>query len=260
MEKDLKNKIVVVTGASRGIGLSIVEAFLLEQVKKAIILDINSDAGINTTKQLNSKFGEGKVDFFQCDISVDVDTVFDKIVQKYKTIDILVNNAGTVNENSIRQTMNVNVVGTVDLTMKFWNYARKDKGGSGGTVINIASVSGFRVDPFSPFYKASKYAVIGFTRTIGHTVNYQQTAVRVIGICPGYTKTNMGNNISLHESRIFHAPILEKFKKKAIWQEVDAVSKAAVEIFKKADSGTMWLIEGGVLNELLVPSEWISEV
>ncbi|CAH0397749.1 unnamed protein product [Chilo suppressalis] len=260
MEKNIKNKVVVITGASRGIGYSIADTFLNEGAKHLVILDINEEVGEKAATTLNSKFGAKKVSFFKCDVIIDLDRVFDKILEKFKTIDILINNAGVLHEQCIKKTIAVNTTALIEWTMKFWDCARKDKGGAGGTVINVASLYGFLVDPFLPFYKASKHAVLGFTRTIGHRINYDQTGVRVIAICPGFTKTALVENTQLNTSLEFQNEKFINFMNMSVWMEVGDLAKAVAEMFGKADSGTCWIKFGDEpLTELRVPPEFRSE-
>lgn len=119
---------------------------------------------------------------------------------------------------------------------------RTDKNGKGGTIINLASIYGFRVDQYIPIYQASKFAVMGFTKSLGHAYNHKRSGVRVVAICPGYTETNL-----IAEPTTWDDACLadyQAFMKKQLWQKVDSVGKAAVEVFEKANSGTAWVIEG----------------
>lgn len=124
---------------------------------------------------------------------------------------------------------------------------RKDRNGNGGTIVNIASIYGFRVDQYLPVYQASKFAVFGFTKSLGHEYNYQKSGVRVIAVCPGFVTTKLTSARSEPAPVIFNedaAEDLTKFLDSNSWQEVEAVGNAAVEIFERAKSGAAWLIEG----------------
>ncbi|CAD0199596.1 unnamed protein product [Chrysodeixis includens] len=241
MATDLTNKVVVVTGGADGIGYAIADKYLAQGAQITILLDINEQRGPEAAKKLTSKYGENKAVFIKCDLTTDLADVSKKIFDNYK-VDVLVNNAGIYNENKLKLTIDVNVTAVIDWGLHFWQHMRKDKGGNGGTMINIASIYGFRVDQFMPIYQATKFAVMGFTRSLGHTANFMRSGVRVVAICPGYTKTKLEAIFStndLGQTEEFH-----EFLSTQLWQEAEAVGDAAVEVFQRATSGSAWLIEG----------------
>ncbi|XP_030035308.1 15-hydroxyprostaglandin dehydrogenase [NAD(+)]-like [Manduca sexta] len=246
MERDLKNKVVVITGGAQGIGHAIAIKFLTQSAK-VIILDLNERKGNEVVKTLAAKFGDDRVAFIKCDVTKDLDEVSSKIFKDYKHIDVLVNNAGIANELDLRAILEVNTIAVIEWTMKFREHMRTDKGGKGGTIINMSSLYGYVCDAFLPFYKASKHAVLGFTKTIGHERNYSMTGVRVVAICPGYTKSQLTDNIKNKDVKI---PEEDKedyaeYVKTMLWQEVDVVGNATEEVFRVADSGSSWAVIGG---------------
>lgn len=242
MEKILKNKVIVITGGAQGLGLNIAENFLQNDVKVVVLLDINSDKGMESATKLNLKYGEGKAIFYKCDVTKDLDIVSNKIFEQFKHVDVLVNNAGIVDESSAKRCLEINTIAVIEWSMKFKEHLRIDKSGKGGTVINIVSMYGFLIDPFLLYYKASKHATLAFTRCLGHQFHYKKTNVRAIALCPGFTWTDLISNKM--ESDEYNDEF-EKFKKTEQWQDVDVVGNAVIEIFRKADSGTAWSIVGG---------------
>ncbi|XP_068631991.1 alcohol dehydrogenase-like [Battus philenor] len=241
MERDLQNKTVVITGGVSGIGLSIVENFLEKNVKAIIILDIDETSGKQVKEKMNAKFGKNKVVFYKCDVTKDLNVIYEKIVNDFETVDVLVNNAGVADEKAYKKTIDVNITAVVEWSLKFWDHMRKDRSGRGGTILNVASIYGFRVDPYVPVYQASKFAVMGFTKSLGHEYNYSKFGVRVVAICPGFTETSLPTNANLRVDEMLKD--LQVFLETDIWQKPEAVGKAAVEVFEVADSGTAWLIE-----------------
>ncbi|KAJ8728445.1 hypothetical protein PYW08_016830 [Mythimna loreyi] len=239
MAYDPTNKVVVVTGAARGIGYEIADQFLQNGAKTLIILDILEDIGLKAVKTLSDKYGEGKAVFLKCDVTKDLEKVSEEIFQKYQ-VDVLVNNAGVLNEASFRQTIEINCTAVVEWSMKFWEYMRMDKGGRGGTIYNVASLYGFQYNPWTVFYKASKYAVIGFTRSLGHPYNYDKTGVRAITICPGFTDTAIltGNTWDWHKEGFENV-----MENEVILQTPETIGKAVVDIFTFAETGTVWVKE-----------------
>lgn len=243
MARDLKNKVVVITGGAVGIGYEIADRYLEKGAKVCILLDIAEAQGSEAAKSLCTKHGANRAVFMKCDVTRDLDAVYKKIVDTYKTVDVLINNAGILNDQLCKKTIDINVQALIDWSMKFWEHMRTDKGGKGGTIINLASIYGYRVDQYLPIYQASKFAVQGFTKSLGHTYNYNRSGIRVVGICPGFTDTKLVANPKTWDDECL-AKDFAVFVKKQAWQKVDSVGKAAVDVFENANSGTCWLIEG----------------
>ncbi|KAJ2937096.1 hypothetical protein O0L34_g19561 [Tuta absoluta] len=247
MLKTIENKVVVITGGAQGIGLEIAINFLQNGAGRVIILDIDEDVGKESVANLNEEFGD-KLDFYKCDVTQDLEAISKVIFDKYKTVDVLVNNAGIVNEFDVRKTFAINVIALIEWSNKFSEHMRTDKGGKGGSIINMASIYGFRTsDPYAPLYKASKHAVLDFTRTVGHEYNFNRFGVRVVAVCPGYTETKLAQTAGqplLPDEKTLE-DYMEFISTEVIFQTAEAVGKATVEVFKVADSGTAWLIEGG---------------
>ncbi|XP_023943576.1 alcohol dehydrogenase-like [Bicyclus anynana] len=244
MDRDLKNKVAVITGAAGAIGYETADRYLQKGAKVVIILDIAAVHGLEASKKLCTKHGANRAVFMKCDITKDLDTVYPKIISTYETVHVLINNAGILNDHRIKDTIDINVQALIDWSLKFWEHMRTDKGGKGGTIINLVSIYGYRVDQYLPVYQASKFAVMGFTKSLGHTYNYNRAGVRVLGVCPGFTDTSL-----VHDPKTWDDESIGKaygvFVKKQLWQKVDSVGKAIVDVFEKANSGTAWLIEGG---------------
>lgn len=249
MNTDFKNTVTVVTGGAEGIGYEIATKFLEQQAKTVIILDNNETKGAAAVIDLNSKHGNGKAVFIKCDVTTDLDNVSKKIFETYEQVDVLVNNAGTVNEKSVRKTMELNSIALIEWSMKFWEHMRKDKGGNGGTILNIGSIYSTTIDPYLVFYKASKFAVQGFTRSLGHKDNYKKFGVRLIVIYPGFTYSTLTNRQLCWDE---HMEDFEKLVNTAKWQNTEEVGKATIAIFQNGDSGSSWKIVGGELAEVVL--------
>nr|QEN91986.1 prostaglandin dehydrogenase [Spodoptera exigua] len=244
MERSLQNKVVAVVGGAQGIGCAIADHFLLHGAKTAILLDINSIQGFKAIGTLTDKHEKDKAVFIKCDATTELDTI-SKIFETYKTIDVLVSSAGIPNSPDHRKMVDVYITSVIEWSMKFYEHMRKDNGGSGGTIITISSIFGFRPVPYTPVYQAAKYAVFGFTKSLGHLENFQKTGVRVLGLCPGLTETALTKKLRDPELQKQLPGDFVKFANSLPWQAAEEVGKAAVEMYGRADSGTMWLIEGG---------------
>ncbi|KPJ03686.1 15-hydroxyprostaglandin dehydrogenase [NAD+] [Papilio xuthus] len=242
MTKDLQNKTIVITGGAVGIGYAIAESFLQKNPKVVIILDVNEDFGADAIKKLSAQYGEKKAVFLKCNVITDIEVIFNRIIEDYSTVDVLVNNAGMLNDSAFKKTIDINVTALIEWSLKFWEHMRKDKSGKGGTIINMASIYGYVIDPYVPVYHASKFAVMGFTKSLGHVNNFTKFGVRVVAICPGFTTTVLARDM------ITWTPdVMEEFNayaKEQPWQNPEAVGKATVEVFENANSGTAWRIIG----------------
>lgn len=245
MEKTVKNKTVVVTGGATGIGYEIINNVLNAGAKTAVILDINEKAGVEAVKKFNDNYGENKAVYLNCDVTEDLETVSKKIFSTFDSIDILVNNAGIPNGREWKKCFDINLASLIGWSLTFWEHMRTDRGGIGGTILNMASTYGFMTDQFFPVYSASKFGVMGFTRSLGHEYNFNKTGVRVIALCPGYTDTpfiTAGVKHTLSDD--YYDEDLANYMKEQLWNTPDAVGKAAVDILEKAESGEAWKIEG----------------
>ncbi|MBN1870513.1 MAG: 3-oxoacyl-[acyl-carrier-protein] reductase [Candidatus Omnitrophica bacterium] len=188
-----KDEVVMVTGASRGIGKEIAQSFAKEGAK-VMIIDISAELAEEVKEELT---GKGlKAESFCCDVTnmQNVQEIVTKILDKYKRIDILVNNAGITKDNLLlRMTesdwdavVNVNLRGTFVCTKavtKTMMKARK------GRIINIASIIGIRGNTGQANYAASKAGIIGFTKSVARELGSR--GITANAIAPGYIQTAM---------------------------------------------------------------------
>lgn len=246
MEQEIKNNVAVITGGAKGIGYAIAEEILKEGAKHVILLDIDSDQGFEAAKELNSKYGECKAEFITSDVVTDLDKTFNLIIDKYKRVDILlvVNSAGIVDERNIKRMIDINMTAVIEWSTKFFGHMRKDKGRIGGTILNISSIAGYQNKPFiMPVYCATKSAVIGFSKAIGHIENYEVHGVRIVTLCPGQTNTGLASQSVPNEAFAFVNKLFAEQNKLEIHEPGD-VATAAVQVITKAASGSVWSIIG----------------
>ncbi len=173
----LKDKVAVIIGASRGIGLSTAELFLKEGGK--VIGTYN-----------NNKPKGKKIDYYKLDITnrEEVESFVEKIIKKYEKIDILVNNAGVqyqadrledISDEQFDWTMKVNLYGMFYLTKEVLPYMK-----SGASIINLSSVTTFYGEPQLIDYVTTKGGIVGFTRALARNLALKN--IRVNAIAPGY--------------------------------------------------------------------------
>jgi 3-oxoacyl-[acyl-carrier protein] reductase len=192
--KLLEGKVVLITGASRGIGKSIAEecvkhgakvAFTYlssEEKAKALENELAKDGGIaKGFKSDASKFDEAQ-------------TLIDDVIAEFETIDVLVNNAGITRDTLLMRmseeqwddVMNTNLKSAFNLTKAVQRPMLKARKGS---IINMSSVVGVSGNAGQSNYAASKAGLIGFTKSIAQELGSRN--IRCNAIAPGFIETEM---------------------------------------------------------------------
>ncbi|MCC7570228.1 glucose 1-dehydrogenase [Candidatus Micrarchaeota archaeon] len=196
----LKNKIAIITGASRGIGKSTALLFAKEGARVAVnyhISDIEPNAEENAFSIVDEikKIGSDAI-AIGCDVSKenDVKEMVQKTIDAFGKIDILVNNAGVVFDVPLfektveqwEQTLNVNLIGTF-LCSKYASEQMLKNGN--GKIINISSTNGINsFSPESADYDASKAGIINLTYNLAKELAPQ---IQVNSVAPGWVDTDM---------------------------------------------------------------------
>ncbi|MBN2983526.1 MULTISPECIES: SDR family NAD(P)-dependent oxidoreductase [Cohnella] len=191
---ELDNQIAVVTGAGSGIGRSIAVR-LAEAGATVVVADVSEPAGKETLARLPAAPG-GEHAFARIDVTSkdSVGEAFASIAERFGRIDILVNNAGVSTMNRIEQlteaewdfNFNVNIKGVFLCTQAALPYMKAQ---AKGKIVNTASMAGKRGVPLLAHYAASKWAVIGFTKSAA--IEFAPFNITVNCVCPGYVKTGM---------------------------------------------------------------------
>ncbi|PKN78791.1 MAG: 3-oxoacyl-[acyl-carrier-protein] reductase [Candidatus Cloacimonetes bacterium HGW-Cloacimonetes-1] len=193
MQIDLKDQNIVITGAARGIGLSVATAFA-EVGANVFILDLMepqvSQAVTALTERGYAAYGyAGNV----TDAAA-IEAIFADIIAQHGRIDALINNAGITKDNLMLRmkeeewdaVINVNLKGTYICTQKVFKYMMKQRAGS---IINIASVIGLMGNAGQANYAASKGGIIAFTKSCAKEFGARN--IRVNAIAPGFIVTEM---------------------------------------------------------------------
>ncbi|KAJ0180352.1 hypothetical protein K1T71_003756 [Dendrolimus kikuchii] len=239
-----KDKVVLITGAATGIGAEIVKIIVGEGTRYVAVLDIAEGPGIDLQNELNAKYGEDKVKFYKCDVT-DEDLLlgyFDEIHAKYG-LEVVINNAGIMNDSykTYKKQIEINVTALVTGTLKAMDLMRKDKGGKGGTIINISSIVALHQSPLLPIYFATKSAVLQFSNCIGLDDFYSRTDVRVLTICYGATDTPLLDlkNLATFDEHL--QSILPERLQVYPFQLKENAAQGLVDAFKVGESGSTWL-------------------
>lgn len=181
-------KVAIVTGGSAGIGAATVRLLVAEGAQ-VIVFDIDEMAGA----QIAAELGSDKVGFERIDVSEPLlmTAAIDRTAARFGGLDIVVNNAGT---GSFGKTPNLKDedwqrIMAIDVNSVFYSAraAIPHLSRQGGSIVNVASISGISGDYCLPAYNAAKGAVINFTKALA--VGHAADGIRVNAVCPGLTRT-----------------------------------------------------------------------
>jgi short-subunit dehydrogenase len=191
----LKNKVVIITGASSGIG----KAMAVEFARRGANLVLGARQYVTLcelAQDLEKQFNI-KAIAVQCDVSVEEDCklLIKQAIVTFKHIDVLVNNAGIsmralfkdAEVDVLKRVMDVNFWGTVYCT----KYALPEIINTKGSVVGVSSIAGYKGLPGRTGYSASKFAMNGFLDSL--RVENLKNGVHVMTACPGFTASNIRN-------------------------------------------------------------------
>ena len=197
--KRFENKIVLVTGAGRGIGASIAKRFASEGAEVIVNYSGNDEAAQKTVDEITATGGQAQK--YKCSVndSESVKVMIDEIIKKFGRIDILVNNAGITKDGlMLRMTdedfdrvIDVNLKGTFNCTKYVSKYMLKQKSGK---IINVSSVVGLSGNAGQVNYSASKAGIIGITKSAAKELSSR--GITVNAVAPGYVDTDMTKVLS----------------------------------------------------------------
>jgi 3-oxoacyl-[acyl-carrier protein] reductase len=194
----LENKVVLITGASRGIGKSIAEVCVKEGAKVAFTYLSSEEKAKALESELSS--GGGVAKGFKSDAS-DYDqaqTLVEEVVNEFGTVDVLVNNAGITRDTLLMRmseeqwdaVINTNLKSAFNLTKAVQRPMLKARSGS---IINMSSVVGVSGNAGQANYAASKAGLIGFTKSVAQELGSR--SIRCNAIAPGFIETEMTSSL-----------------------------------------------------------------
>ncbi|MFM8256973.1 MAG: beta-ketoacyl-ACP reductase [Polynucleobacter sp.] len=185
----LRNKVALITGAAKGIGFATAKRFT-EEGAKVMLADLNEGAVMEAVGQL--KNAEPYV--LNVTDRTSIQRAVDDIISKHQRIDILINNAGItqdarlvkMTEEQFDAVIDVNLKGVFNCTQLVVPHMLEAKKGA---IVNASSVVGIYGNFGQTNYSATKFGVIGFTKTWAR--EFGQKGIRVNAVCPGFIATEM---------------------------------------------------------------------
>ncbi len=198
MKLGLKEKVVLVTGASKGIGKAIAAAFAAEG--SSVVLNARNQQELEQVVQEIQQRG-GRALGIAADVTnaSEVQRLAQQALAHLGTVHVLVNNAGgagsmasfeEVSDEDWINIFNLNVLSTVRLTRAILPSMQQQKW---GRIINISSESGIQPDPFMPHYNAAKAAIINLTKSLSKA--YARDGILVNTVSPAFIKTPLVEQI-----------------------------------------------------------------
>lgn len=186
-----KEKVVIVTGASSGIGLASAKEFATNGA--SVVLAARNRGKLDEiVSQLENPSNHLAI---ECDVTKEEEckNLIEKSVERYGKIDILINNAGIsmralfleLSLEAFREVMEVNFYGTVNCTKYALPYILKE----GGSIVGVISIAGYKGLPARSAYSASKFAIYGFLETL--RLEYLKEKLHVMIFAPGFTSSNI---------------------------------------------------------------------
>ena len=196
----MERRVVVITGASNGIGEGIVR--YLSKYDYNIVLNYNTskDKALKIQNEIFEKFGK-QIEIFKADISKrkEVKELVEFCIEKFKRIDVLINNAGIsqikpftdITDEDWNNIIQVNLTSAFYTSQECLRYMIKEKN---GCIINISSIWGKTGASCEVHYSVSKAGLDGLTKSLAKELG--PSNIRVNGIAPGIIDTRMNNDLT----------------------------------------------------------------
>jgi dehydrogenase/reductase SDR family member 7B len=225
----MNGKVVIVTGASSGIGKACAKRFLDAGAK--VVINARSEGKLQSIAEEWSS-QKNRLATVAGDVSREEDCrkLIEKTVERFETVDVLINNAGlsmralfeTMDLDVLRKLMDTNFWGTVYCTRYALPYILKNK----GTVAGISSIAGKKGLPGRTGYSASKFAMEGFLETL--RIENIKKGLHVLIACPGFTATNIRNTALSSDGSVQGESPRDESGMMTPEQVADAIYKAIV--------------------------------
>lgn len=239
-EKNIVNKVVVVTGGARGIGAEIVK--FLAKLDYKVVLNYNKSESYaqDVKKELND------VEIFKADVSKkeEANALIDFAIKKYGKIDVLINNAGIAQTKLFTEITDEDWKNIIDTNLNSAFYCSREAvknmiHNKSGLIINISSIWGITGASCEVAYSTSKAAINGFTKALAKELG--PSNIRVNAIAPGIINTEMNSYLSKDELK----NIKEEIPLEKIGDPVDIAKCVKWLIEDNYTTGQIISINGG---------------
>ncbi|MBN2347280.1 MAG: SDR family oxidoreductase [Bacteroidales bacterium] len=240
----MKNKVVIITGASSGIGLACAREFA--RMGANVVVAARSIEKLETlAKDINCN--QNKCLPVKTDVTLEQDclNLIEKTIEKFGGIDILINNAGismralfdNVDLIVLKKIMDVNFWGTVYCTKFALPYIQKSK----GTIVGVSSIAGFHGLPGRTAYSASKFAMQGFLESV--RIENLKKGVQVLILSAGFTSSNIRKSaLDAHGNPQGETPIREDKL-----TPPEKVAKVLIRSIRKNKRNKIMTVEGQLM-------------
>lgn len=240
---DLKNKVVIITGSSSGIGRTTAIRFAKEGAKVVINFKTNELGGAETLSEI-SKYSECLS--VQADVSdpKEIVKLFDEVIKKFGTVDILINNAAIPNDKvpyleasyeDIVELVNTDLIGPMMCSKEALKYMQKQ---GYGKIINTSSIRGAEHGGRSVVYASSKAGINSFSKTLAKMVSPN---IQVNAVAPGFVKTRNYDGMTKEQTDLF---ISQTYLKR--WVTEDEIADAFIFLAKNdAMTGQVIYVDAG---------------
>jgi NAD(P)-dependent dehydrogenase (short-subunit alcohol dehydrogenase family) len=241
---ELSGKVALVTGASRGIGYGVAEAFVARG-DRVCITGRTEDA----LKEAVEKLGSDRVVYAvgKAHDEAHQAAAVERTMEAFGRVDYLVNNAGTnpvfgpiadLDLNVARKVFETNVVSALGFAQRTWHAWQKD---NGGAIVNIASVAGLAPSPFIAAYGVSKAALINLTQQLAHEF---APKVRVNAIAPAVVKTKFAK--ALYDGREEEAAASYPLARLGVPSDIGGAAEFLTSTQSDWITGQTLVIDGGI--------------
>lgn len=241
MKENINSKIILVTGASRGIGRAIAE-----ELSKENIVIANYNKSEESAKNLQEQ--NENIDIFKADVSnrAEVKKMIDYIIDKYGKIDVLVNNAGIDQEKMFQDItdedwdniIKVNLYSVFCTTQETLKYMLEKKN---GCIINISSIYGINGGSCATAYSATKAGIDGITKSLAKELG--PSNIRVNSVAPGCINTDMNSYLTEQDWNL----IKEETPLGIIGEGIDIAKCVKWLVEDKFTTGQVISINGGIV-------------
>jgi NAD(P)-dependent dehydrogenase (short-subunit alcohol dehydrogenase family) len=248
---DMRGKVAIITGASRGIGLAIAKRYA-EAGMKVVISSRKQESLDSVTQEIG---GEVTPIAAHNGDKAALQALVAKTIETYGGVDVLVNNAATnphfgtlleAEDSMWQKTFEVNLLGNVWLTQAAVKSMRER---GGGKVINVASVNGLRPGSMQGIYSITKAGVISLTQTLA--MELADDNIQVNAIAPGLIKTKFAQAIWSNETLM--EGVVQRTPQRRIG-EPDEIAGIALYLASPASSfttGQVFVVDGGITIPML---------